>query len=214
MNKEFVNKINELIDPIVVNFGDYGTITYRDSPSIKEIISLLKENKDEDELMLEFKYKIYQFVTECYTFLGRYSLSAEYRLASIKLAKELKDKYNHLFGGIKEQIYKLIKDRNYYVDDDCEDLIKLLSSLITKEEVLEMINERKRNRRSLKHDPIEMSEEYLNVIDEVEEKIEHHQTMKGTGSCFEIWELKEIYLLEKGIRWKSPIVLNPHVKFD
>ena len=69
-------------------------------------------------------------------------------------------------------------------------------------------------RRSLKHDPVEMSEEYLAVIDEVEEKIDQNRTMRGMGSCHEIWGLKYEYLLEKGIHWKSPSVLNPRVMFD
>ena len=59
-----------------------------------------------------------------------------------------------------------------------------------------------------------MSEEYLAVIDDVEEKIDKNRPLVGMGSCHEIWDLKYQYLLEKGIRWKSPQILNPRVMFD
>ena len=69
-------------------------------------------------------------------------------------------------------------------------------------------------RRNLKHDPVEMTEEYLAVIDEVDEKIEKNREYHGFGSCHHVWSLKTDYLAEKGIVWKSPVVLNPRVRFD
>jgi hypothetical protein len=71
-----------------------------------------------------------------------------------------------------------------------------------------------KRRRNLKHDPVEMTEEYLAVIDEVDEKIEKNREYHGFGSCHHVWSLKTDYLAEKGIEWKSPVVLNPKVRFD
>ena len=70
------------------------------------------------------------------------------------------------------------------------------------------------HRRNLKHDPVEMSETYLAVIDEIEARIEKNRTLRGMGSCHEIWALKQEYLAEKGIEWQSPVILNPRVMFD
>ena len=69
-------------------------------------------------------------------------------------------------------------------------------------------------RRNLKHDPVEMTEEYLAVIDEIDEKIEKNREYRGFGSCHHVWSLKTDCLAEKGIEWKSPVVLNPRVRFD
>ena len=71
-----------------------------------------------------------------------------------------------------------------------------------------------KHRRNLRHDPVEMAEEYLAVIDEVDEKIEKNREYHGFGSCHHVWSLKTDYLAEKGITWHSPGVLNPKVRFD
>ena len=77
-----------------------------------------------------------------------------------------------------------------------------------------IINERKERRRSLKHDPVEMRDEYLAVIDAVEERVEAGRTLHGHGSCFEVWALKKSCLLEHGIFWRTPAELNPRVHVD
>ena len=46
------------------------------------------------------------------------------------------------------------------------------------------------------------------------EKIEKNRQHHGFGSCHHVWSLKTDYLAEKGIEWKSPVVLNPRVRFD
>ena len=68
----------------------------------------------------------------------------------------------------------------------------------------------------LKYDPIEDSKEYLDVIDEVERKI--YDQIKDEpcfmGFCFRYWTLKRTILLEYGIEWRSPAIMNPRVHFD
>ena len=111
-------------------------------------------------------------------------------------------------------IYNALKARNYYVDDDCEDIRELALVFISKEIVDDVFDTVMNRRRNLKHDPVEMTEEYLAVIDEVDEKIETNREYHGFGSCHHVWSLKADYLAEKGIRWRSPNVLNPRVRFD
>ena len=108
-------------------------------------------------------------------------------------------------------MYDLLKARNYYIDDVCLDIVNKVKGIL----IIEPIHQQVMGlRRTLKHDPIEMSEQYLSVIDEVEEKIDKNRTLYGMGSCHEMWALKEQYLLEKGIKWKSPQAMNPRVLFD
>ena len=68
----------------------------------------------------------------------------------------------------------------------------------------------------LKYDPIEDSKEYLDVIDEVEQKL--YEQLKDEprfmGFCFQYWSLKRTILAEYGIEWRSPAIMNPRVHFD
>jgi hypothetical protein len=68
-----------------------------------------------------------------------------------------------------------------------------------------------------KHDPVEHTEKYLNILIELEAKIEAE--LKGSpyrmGFCFEYWNKKEeILKRDYGIEWESPAVLNPETRFD
>lgn len=68
----------------------------------------------------------------------------------------------------------------------------------------------------LKYDPIEDSEAYLAVIDDVERRL--YEKLKdehrGMGFCFIYWPAKEAMLAEYGIEWRSPGLMNPGVMFD
>lgn len=69
---------------------------------------------------------------------------------------------------------------------------------------------------TLRYDPIEDSEVYLSVIDEVECRL--HEELKDEprhmGFCFRYWSAKRDLLAEYGIEWRSPGVMNPRVIFD
>ena len=65
---------------------------------------------------------------------------------------------------------------------------------------------------SIKHDPIELSEKYLSVIDEVERRMDEAGADKM--HTFERIDLKTQLLSEYGVFWRSEIILNPKVHFD
>lgn len=69
---------------------------------------------------------------------------------------------------------------------------------------------------TLNYDPIEESEPYLAVIDEVERRL--YEDLKNEprhmGFCFEYWSAKRDLLAEYGIEWRSPHMMNPRVMFD
>ena len=181
---------------------DSTAATYRDSPDLQELAELVSVESDSS-----FAYDVLVFISEQYESMGRFSVAAIFRLNALKIAEGLDKDFD-------EMLYAILRDRNYYVDDDCDDVRAIVDKLLPKENIEKRFNAIKQRRRSLKHDPVEMSEEYLAVIDEVEEKIDQNRTLYGMGSCHEIWALKYEYLLEKGIDWKSPQVLNPRVMFD
>lgn len=68
----------------------------------------------------------------------------------------------------------------------------------------------------LKSDPIEYSEQFEAVMDEVEKELYEHfkEEPRGMGFCFGFWSKKRELLAERGIEWKTPGEMNPRVMFD
>lgn len=68
----------------------------------------------------------------------------------------------------------------------------------------------------LKHDPVEWTARYEEVIDEVEKIVDARLAdhPRGMGFCHAYWhELTEV-LSDYGIEWRSPSRMNPGVMFD
>lgn len=156
-------------------------------------------------------YNGYLIIAEAYKKMGRSSLAASAYEKALDIALKLK-----IDDRLRDIFFEILRSRNHFIDDDCLEIYqKVKDSGLLDNEVLEKVyQDRMSRRRNLKADPVEMSEEYLAVIDEVEEKIKKNRKHFGMGSCYEYWNLKEEYLLEKGIRWKSPHIMNPRVMFD
>lgn len=73
----------------------------------------------------------------------------------------------------------------------------------------------------MKIDKIENTEEYKQIEEELNKKIELELELKGytnkqaLGFCHIYWELKkEILKTDYNIDWKSPQELNPEIMFD
>ena len=68
----------------------------------------------------------------------------------------------------------------------------------------------------LKHDPIEWSKAYEDVIDEADHEAFSYleDVPRGMGFCFAYWAEKRKALERRGIEWNSPSRMNPGVMFD
>ena len=212
-------RLKELFELIEKN-GDYNAyeLTYLAVPYLKEteenVEAQLASESPYDKVTLLDSATIMRYLAEAYDRLGRFAVSVRYYNRAIELAAKLYTMYGEEMQDSSGMIYNALKARNYYVDDDCEDIRELALVFISKELVDDVFDTVMNRRRNLKHDPVEMTEEYLAVIDEVDEKIEKNREYRGFGSCHHVWSLKTDYLAEKGIEWKSPVVLNPRVRFD
>ena len=212
-------RLKELFELIEKN-GDYNAyvLTYLAVPYLKEteeiVEAQLASESPYDKVTLLDSATIMRYLAEAYDRLGRFAVSVRYYKRAIELAAKLYTMYGEEMQDSSGMIYNALKARNYYVDDDCEDIRELALTFISKELVDDVFSTVMNRRRNLKHDPVEMTEEYLAVIDEVDEKIEKNREYHGFGSCHHVWSLKTDYLAEKGIVWKSPVVLNPRVRFD
>ena len=216
MEKEVEKQVKDLIKQVEACIVDDEFKGYKASPFLKLMIGILDANTYEDEDSLEFVYKNYLYVAYKYKRMGRFSLSAIYEEKALDIALKLYHDHEKIVKDVDMLLNNILVDRNYYKDDDCYDVLDKVRGidLIDPHTIEQIADKVMMRRRSLKHDPVEMSEEYLAVIDEIEEKIDKNRTLYGMGSCHEIWSLKYQYLLEKGINWKSPAMLNPRVMFD
>ena len=217
--KERAERLKELFELIEKN-GDYNAyeLTYQAVPYLKEteeiVEAQLASESPYDKVTLLDSATIMRYLAEAYDRLGRFAVSVRYYNRAIELAATLYTMYGEEMQDSSGMIYNALKARNYYVDDNCEDIRELAITFISKELVDDVFSTVMNRRRNLNHDPVEMTEEYLAVIDEVDEKIEKNREYRGFGSCHHVWSLKTDYLAEKGIEWKSPVVLNPRVRFD
>lgn len=218
-SKENTQRLAELIELTEKN-GDCmaSELTYLAVPHLKEIdeivTSQLALGIEDDKEGLFDCVLIMRYLADAYDRLGRFAVSVRYYERAISLAATLYSLYGEEIKDSSGMVYNALKARNYYVDDDCGDIrekaLLFLSANIV-DDVFETVISRRRN---LNHDPVEMTEEYLSVIDEVEEKIEKNREYRGFGSCYHVWRLKADYLAERGIVWRSPSALNPKVRFD
>ena len=216
---ERAERLKELFELIEKN-GDYNAyeLTYQAVPHLLEteeiVEAQLASESPYDKVTLLDSATIMRYLAEAYDRLGRFAVSVHYYKRAIELVATLYTMYGEEMQDSSGMIYNVLKARNYYVDDDCEDIREQALIFISKDIVDDVFDTVMNRRRNLKHDPVEMTEEYLAVIDEVDEKIEKNREYRGFGSCHHVWSLKTDYLAEKGIEWKSPVVLNPRVRFD
>ncbi len=217
--KERAERLTELLELIEKN-GDTAAheLTYQAVPYLKETDEIVKaqlaSEEPYDKVTLLDGATIMRYLAEAYDRLGRFAVSVRYYKRAIVLASTLYTMYGEEMQDSSGMIYNALKARNYYVDDDCEDIREQALVFLPKDIVDDVFDTVMKRRRNLRHDPVEMTEEYLAVIDEVDEKIEKNREYRGFGSCHHVWSLKTDYLAEKGITWRSPDVLNPRVRFD
>ena len=213
LTKVHVNEIKKIQERIEARKEhQYAAPTYKDVDDLKSIRKIIVDNflADEDGLMIA--YYTFAYLGECYAMMGRRAQSAKDRSKAVQLAAELKNVYGKDVERIEEVYNYAIFDRNYYVKDICLDLRDFGTQLF--EDGLGMYLNANKKHPTLKNDPVEMTEEYLSVIDEVERLIDENITYRGMGSCFEYWDLKTKYLAERGVNWTAPNILNPGVHFD
>ena len=70
--------------------------------------------------------------------------------------------------------------------------------------------------RRLKHDPVEWTARWEEVIDEADRKAEENleEMPRGMGFCHAFWHERAVALASLGIEWRSPSRMNPGVLFD
>ncbi|MGM9741689.1 MAG: hypothetical protein ACI3ZC_01350 [Candidatus Cryptobacteroides sp.] len=70
--------------------------------------------------------------------------------------------------------------------------------------------------RRLKHDPVEWTARWEEVIDEADRTAEENlaDMPRGMGFCHAFWHERAEALADFGVEWRSPSMMNPGVLFD
>ena len=189
--------------------------TYKDSPYLAEMAQIALASRDHDTETLEEIIPVLWYLTESYDKMCRAGMSVKFYTLQLQAHTELMKLREYDIEdmeGFENCFYLAVKARNYYEPDDCSDLVAIVSGSLPDERIRELLLSAQENRRGfIKNDPVEKTEKYLAVIDNVEEKIEKTKQM---DHCLEYWSLKARFLFEYGILWRSPTQLNPGVMFD
>lgn len=195
---------------------DDETTNYKDAPALQEMAGLIRpyvaKLEEMDGADLADLAAVCRFLGSSYRELCRGVYGAEFftaafraMVAGSKISGEAPEDGEELFRDA-------VKTRNWYVDDACEDLKKLAADVMAHDSIEKAFAEA--SRRTLKRDPVEMTPQYLAVIDEVERKVAENMTTHGRGSCHERWALTREFLEEEGIHWRSQGAMNPGWRFD
>lgn len=211
-----LNRIVELFNAIEANKShEYAAPTYKDSPALKEMADIVLSQTEDTPQVLAEKIPALWYLSKCYDEMCRAGMSVKYYklllACHVKLSalqKYTKDDKSHF----EDAFYHAVKARNWYQPDDCADLKELVRGTISDKKMEELFQSAVERLKGMpKYDPVELTEAYLSVIDEVEARIDKNKKM---DFCLESWSLKFDYLAEHGILWSSPAVLNPGVMFD
>ncbi len=211
-----LKRIVELFEGIEANKShEYAAPTYKDSPALKEIAEIALSQEEMTIEVLEEKIPALWYLTDSYDRMCRTGMSLKFYQPLLEAHArliQLKEYSEEEMEQFQEAFYLAMRARNRYGKDECEDLLALVKEHFTEDYIAQVYKETMERREWVpKSDPVELTEEYLAVIDEVERLVEENKTM---NFVLENWELRKFYLAEKGIDWISPAQLNPGVMFD
>lgn len=212
-----IQRLRELHQQIEERKGShYALPTFRDVPALNgmEAVAVARLAADEEKPTLFGGAAVFSYVALCFADMGRAAVASRKYRRALEICARYGELYGERVPNVRDFFYDALRARNVYVDDDCEDLAALCAGVLGDDEIRTETEAVKKRRRSYRQDPVEMTEAYLSVIDEVDERVERAREGCGRGTCFERWNLKRKYLEEHGVEWRSPAVLNPGVHFD
>ena len=194
----------------------YAAPTYRDTPALQELDAMvhgkLEAEPERDQDTLEDSIIVLRFLSESYMKQWKIRYAQHRYKELLELETELYSRFDIRDENCGQDYHQALAARNIYQKDPCPDLSALVADMLpdavrqqTEQQVFQQYP-------GLKHDPVELTDAYLSVIDEVERRIAEadpapvHPLERSIRGA----EL----LREYGVIWQSEIQLNPRVHFD
>lgn len=209
---------------------EFAAPTYRDAAALAEIrqtvFNQLESEHEHDRDTVEDSIAVLRYLAESYENMGRTACALPLRKKVLELDDELAARFGNseafvdenteeasaVKEGIESDYYCALKARNRYGRDECADLREIAAGLLPLDKQIQIEKNVFENYPMLVRDSVELSEEYLAVIDEVERLLE--EECGENAHPLETAQAKARLLSERGILWRSEMQLNPGVLFD
>ena len=181
------------IEMLTVNVYRFAKFYWRGRSHADYLFNLLNENRN---MKKSQKADFYFELGTYYRSVSRYQKALECFKNAFALRKDEPSLY-----------YIVLTERFLHPDKDIEIKNK---SLISPRVKLAL-----QGKGGLKIDPIEKTEEFINVFDEVhEEALEIIEKEGDLHLCHQMWGILSDLYAKRGIFWRSPALMNPRVMFD
>ncbi len=214
--QDVINRIIELVNEIERRKEHpNAAATYKDIPALKEIEKIvntqLSVNPSDLETLTD-SVSAMRYLGNAYEYMWRIAYAVNYYKRLLELQVDLFKKFGEKDENAGDDYYIALRTRNYYRKDACDDLVELAKELLPDEKRKGIEKQIFEDFHPLKHDPIELTEAYLSVIDEVDRRMDTEEIKKM--HFFQKNELFKELLKEYGIKWRPVTALNPNVHFD
>lgn len=211
-----INRIIELIKEIESRKEHpNAAATYKDIPALQEIDRIVNAQLDiqpRDRDTLVDSIGAMRYLGTAYEYMWRIAYAIRYYKRLLELQAELLSRFGENDENCNDDYYIALRTRNYYQKDSCDDLVELAKELLAEGKRKEIEKQIFEDFHPLKHDPVELTEAYLSVIDEVECRMDTAEVKKMHH--FQRSDVFRQMLREYGIEWRPVTVLNPGVRFD
>jgi len=190
--------------------------TYRDIPALQEIEKLVREQLASEEpydhdTLTDSIFAV-RYIGMAYETMWRIAYAVKYHKWLLELQLILYRRFREKDKECADDYYTALRARNYYHADTCSDLTEIASQLLPDKKRREIEKQVLENFHPLKHDPVELTDEYLSVIDEVEQYMDKEEIKRLHQ--FHRNELFQKLLRERGVEWRPITELNPGWHFD
>ncbi len=190
--------------------------TYKDVSALQEIDKIVNEQLSNEETydvdtVLDSIFAV-RYLANSYESMWRIVYAVKYYNTLIKLHFDLHSRFGKKEDERSDDYYCALRARNYYNPDKCADLIELAKEFLSENKRNKIEKEVLEDYHPLKHDPVELTDEYLAVIDEIEKAMDTEEVKKLHP--FQRNDLFQEMLRKRGIEWRSITEMNPNMLFN
>lgn len=201
-----------MCDCLLVESYQQTSETWRIAPLAQEVYDMLLGLCPKNAERLRMCAQVLGRISCCLQRTGHPRLVMQLLAMQLRYEKQHPESDKEEMEEIAENLFRLSLLTN------CDTWLKTVEN-----DVVELLGHDKmesiRRKPAVNHlavDPVEYTEQWEKIIDEVEAHIgeELADEPRCMGFCFRYWALKKRILQEYGIEWRSPSQMNPHVMFD
>lgn len=190
--------------------------TYKDIPALQEMDKIVKEQLAKEQpcdcdTLIDSIFAV-RYLASAYELMWRIAYTNTYHKWLFDLHLELCRRFGEKDKELADDYYTALRARQYYGEDVCCDLTEVAKELLPDKKRRDIEKQILVDYHPLKHDPVELSDKYLAVIDEVDRRMDIPEN-KGVHPF--VWNERFGALLQQyGVEWTPMTSLNPGWHFD